>query len=348
MKLDYTFEDILNNMLDKVPDNIDKREGSVIYDALAPVAIQLQHTYIDLQNMLAQSFAYTSDRQYLILKAKEHGIEVFPATKSIIKGEFKNSENEYMEVDIGKRFSIEELNYVVIDRIEKGLYKLECEDVGEKSNPLVPIDMIPIEYISNLGSAKAIEIINRGEDEESTEHLRQRYFIKVREPATSGNIYHYKLWAMETAGVGAVRVFPLWNGNGTVKVAIVNENMEIADSQLVNKVQEHINNVRPIGADVTIVSATNKNISITAKIKTVQGAILQNIQDSFKLAIKEFFKNNAFKNDYISIAKVGNILLSVPNVIDYSNLKLNNSSVNVELTNEEIPLLSNVLLEVIT
>ena len=347
MKLDYTFEDILNNMLDKVPDNIDKREGGVIYDALAPVAIQLQHTYIDLQNVLAQSFANTSDRQYLILKAKEHGIEVFPATKSIIKGEFKNSENEYMEVDIGKRFSIEELNYVVIDRIEKGLYKLECEDVGEKSNPLVPIDMIPIEYISNLGSAKAIEIINRGEDEESTEHLRQRYFIKVREPATSGNVYHYKLWAMSINGVGGVKVFPLWAGNGTVKLAIVNSKMEVADTALINEVKKYIENVKPIGADVTVVSARNKNISITAKVRTVQGAVLQNIQDSFKLDIKEFFKENAFKSNYVSIAKVGNILLSTPNILDYSELKLNNTVSNIELSDEEIPLLSNVRLEVV-
>ena len=30
-----TYENILNDMLSRVPSNVDKREGSVIYDALA-------------------------------------------------------------------------------------------------------------------------------------------------------------------------------------------------------------------------------------------------------------------------------------------------------------------------
>ena len=35
---DMTYEHILQGMLNRVPDDIDKREGSVIYDALAPAA----------------------------------------------------------------------------------------------------------------------------------------------------------------------------------------------------------------------------------------------------------------------------------------------------------------------
>ncbi|WP_455089972.1 baseplate J/gp47 family protein [Peptoanaerobacter stomatis] len=347
MKLDYTFEEILKNMLDRANESVDKREGSVIYDSLAPASIELKYVYDAIRYLLLQEFAMTAEREYLILKTKEVGLEVFPATKAVIKAEFKDSDNEYMEIEINQRFSIEELNYKIIDRIEKGIYKLECEDVGEKSNPIVPSDMIPIDYITGLGSAKAIEIINRGENEESTEHLRQRYFIKVREPATSGNIYHYRRWVMEVPNVGGVKVFPLWNGNGTVKLAIVNSKMEVADTALINEVQKHVESVRPIGATVTVVSAKNKEITVIANIKTVQGASLQDIQDSFKSAIKEFFKENAFKVNYVSIAKIGNILLSIENVLDYSELKLNNALANIELEDEEIPLLSNIRLEVI-
>lgn len=35
-----TYEDILQRMLDRVPDSMDKREGSIIYDALAPAAVE--------------------------------------------------------------------------------------------------------------------------------------------------------------------------------------------------------------------------------------------------------------------------------------------------------------------
>ena len=33
---EMTFDYIMNRMLESVPDTVDKREGSIIYDALAP------------------------------------------------------------------------------------------------------------------------------------------------------------------------------------------------------------------------------------------------------------------------------------------------------------------------
>ena len=34
-----TYDLILKRMLDAVPQNVDKREGSILYDALAPAAL---------------------------------------------------------------------------------------------------------------------------------------------------------------------------------------------------------------------------------------------------------------------------------------------------------------------
>ena len=36
-----TFSQILADMLARVPNDLDKREGSIIYDALAPAAVEL-------------------------------------------------------------------------------------------------------------------------------------------------------------------------------------------------------------------------------------------------------------------------------------------------------------------
>ncbi len=47
-----TFESIIKRMLSKIPSDMDKREGSIIYDALAPVALELQLMYIELDNIL--------------------------------------------------------------------------------------------------------------------------------------------------------------------------------------------------------------------------------------------------------------------------------------------------------
>ena len=59
---EYTFEVILNAMLARVPDTIDKRQGSIIYNALAPAAVELQNMYINLDVILNETFADTASR----------------------------------------------------------------------------------------------------------------------------------------------------------------------------------------------------------------------------------------------------------------------------------------------
>lgn len=81
---DITYEIILKRMLDKVPDTIDKREGSVIYDALAPAALELQIMYM-VDVILNESFGDTASRKYLIKRAAERGLSPYKASKAILK-----------------------------------------------------------------------------------------------------------------------------------------------------------------------------------------------------------------------------------------------------------------------
>ena len=48
-----TFEAILERMLGRVDDSFDKREGSVIYDALAPAAVESESVYFELDRIFA-------------------------------------------------------------------------------------------------------------------------------------------------------------------------------------------------------------------------------------------------------------------------------------------------------
>ena len=347
MNLEITYEEILQRMLDKVPTEIDKREGSVIYDALAPAAIELQLMYLELKNLLLQAFGETASKEYLIKIAQERGVDIFPSTRTLLKAVFNDELQNPIEIAEGSRFSIEELNYIVVEKLSNGMYLVECETAGEEGNVLVPVDLIPIDYVPNLASAKAVEIIRLGQNEESTEHLRERYFAKVREPATSGNVAHYKLWTMEVPGVGGVKVFPLHAGAGTVKLIIVDSKMQAATPELIRAVQEHIEEVRPIGATVTVESATKKEIAVSVKVKTIKGSDLQTIKSRFSEALKSYFKAISFNDNYISIAKIGSILLSTSDVLDHIDLKLNSQTGNVELSPQEIPFLSALEVEVI-
>lgn len=170
--------------------------------------------------------------------------------------------------------------------------------------------------------------------------MRERYYTKVRTPATSGNKWHYLNWAKEVIGVGDARVFPLWNGNGTVKIVIINSNKRAADSILINNVANYIEDNRPIGANVTVVSATEKpiNINVTLVIDS-KNYVLENIKTDIERNIVEYLKKIAFVSDYVSYAQIGNIIFNTEGVIDYSSLLLNNGTANITINNEEVAVL---------
>ena len=61
-----TYERIMSRVLANVPSNVDKRQGSVIYDAVAPVCSEIAQIYGALDNCLNESFADTAQRDYLV------------------------------------------------------------------------------------------------------------------------------------------------------------------------------------------------------------------------------------------------------------------------------------------
>ena len=61
---EMSFELIMNRMLSRVNTDVDKREGSIIWDALAPAAAELALMYIQLDTVLNEAFADTAKREY--------------------------------------------------------------------------------------------------------------------------------------------------------------------------------------------------------------------------------------------------------------------------------------------
>ena len=96
-----SYEQILKRMLDRVPNNLDKREGSIIYDALAPAAMELMGMYIELNIILKETFGDTASRDFLIRRAKERGITPQPSTHAVLKAV---SKPDTVDIKIGARF----------------------------------------------------------------------------------------------------------------------------------------------------------------------------------------------------------------------------------------------------
>ena len=223
---------------------------------------------------------------------------------------------------------------IMLDGDGKGTVKITCTDVGAKGNVQAhTITNLPVS-ISGVTSVDNDKPTQDGADEETDEELLKRYSVIVRTPATSGNKYHYYNWAMSIAGVGGCRVVPLWNGAGTVKIIIINAEMQSAGADLVKAVKDYIESVRPIGADVTVVSPAPKRIDV---VVDVLGKV--NV-DEFKATVNKHISSKNLDMRYISAAQIGKLLME-QNITDYRNLKLNGAD-KVTATDAELLSVGNI------
>ncbi|MFD0675151.1 baseplate J/gp47 family protein [Cohnella sp. GCM10027633] len=336
---------ILERMLDRIPDTVDKREGSVIYDALAPAAWEMNRLYAELDTALNLAFGDTSSGGFLDLRASDRGVTRRAATRSKRLGLFFSEGEAPFDVPIGSRYGIAGDYYIVTERLGFGSFELEAEAAGEGGNQRFGA-LLPLDYVPGLVRAELADVLVPGADTETDEELRARYLLAVRQPATSGNASHYKQWASEVAGVGAARVVSLWDGPGSVKLIIVDADRHPATPTLVSDVADYIETLRPIGAAVTVVSATALAIYVAASVTLAAGYSLADVQEAFEATITEYVKSAAFESTYVSYARIGTLLLGTPGVIDYAVLTVNGGTSNVSLDDDQVPTVGTVELEV--
>ena len=217
---DNTYKTILERMLSRVSDNVDKREGSVIFDTHSSTALEFQHLYIEFERIIDEAYGDTASRDYLILRCKERGIAPYEATKAILKGEFTPK-----NIDVtGKRFNIDTLNYTVLEKIADGEYQVQCENSGICGNQNLGT-MLPIDYVAALETAELTEVLIPGEDEEDTEDLRKRYFASFEENSFGGNVKDYLEKVNAIQGVGSTKVTRIWNSDISPALMIPSENV---------------------------------------------------------------------------------------------------------------------------
>lgn len=322
------YEEILQEMLGRVKDDVDKREGSIIYDALAPCAYYLAQQRFLLKNFINLVLPDTAVDEYLDRAIAPFAVTRKEATAAVRKMTASSP------VDLETRWAIGNLVYLVEERLESGVYRVVCETAGEIGNQYSGA----LSSLSNVSGVTAMltDIIEAGTDRETDDALKERLYQKVQLPATSGNAHHYKLWALEVPGVGDAKVFPLDNGPGTVTVLVVDSNKQ-ADQTLEQTVSNHIETVRPIGAEVSIDSPSVTAVNVGANVLLDGSREMSAVQADFNAALDIYLKGLVFADYRVSYAKVGSLLLAVSGVQDYDRLTLNGASGNVIIGAKAIP-----------
>ncbi|MCK1985160.1 MULTISPECIES: baseplate J/gp47 family protein [Peribacillus] len=334
---EMTPEQLLETMLDSMDSAIDKREGSVAHDLVFPAAIEIANNYVELDSVLGLGFAETTEGIFLDMRASEFGVVRKPAVKAQGVVELRGPED--LPIPAGTRVQTDsEIFFVTLeDDVLPAAVMVEAEVGGIDGNvaagditSLAPGDLYGIVTVYNEFN------FDGGSDEEDDLSLLTRLKDRVQKPVTSGNANHYRQWALEVAGIGDAKVYPVWNGGGTVKVVLLDTEKTAPSASVITQVRDYIETNRPIGATVTVVGASELAIGVTATLTLKAGSSLANVTAQFNEGLTEYLKSVAFTGEAIRYTRIANLVLDVPEVIDYTNLKVNGGIVNITPTADQV------------
>lgn len=334
--------EIQKYLLENVSNDFDKSVGGFVYDILKTTAIQFQKSdeknnvilhKMDVENLTGDEltrFVYQrSGLSRRMATYAETAVKVTGNVGATIKvGDLVAAGEIFYEFI--EDATINETGYAVVS--------VGCQQPGIIGNvPANQIISFPVTLpgITNVTNEQAV---TSGYEEETDDSLRDRYYEKLQKPGKAGNEFHYLEWARSVTGVGKVKVFPRWDGPLTVKVSVLDENIGVAQEQLIKDVAEYIETQRPFGAIVTVSTGVELPLNISAKLTLEQNFTLEDVKEILSGRIAEYLKTLSYTADYVSYAQIGKEILNVPGVIDYQNLTLNETTGNIQLNAESVPI----------
>ena len=355
----YLWEEILPN----IDTTLFTNEGSYLYDVFGPALLEIYKVYLSMNALEPMFYINETSGPYIDKMASSFGVTRKPGVKATCKITFAGSDGA--SVPAGAVFLTDDnLAFALTDavRIENGeaVGTLEAADIGYAYN--ISAGEIKKAQRNFAGvSGYENDAATGGVDEESDRSLVGRFYAQLRQPATSGNGYHYQQWAREVPGVGGARVIGLWNGPGTVKVLLVDEAMHPVDDAVAASAQTHIDEQRPIGPDVTCVSADTASIQISAAIQLSAGTQLASVQAEFEQAVTQYLDSlvtdkfcvvidasrddlNAFATNVIYNKLLG-LLMECSGVLDVNSLLVNSGTGNIIVDAQSVPVLGEVTLD---
>lgn len=372
----YDFDSLMDYALSKVGDDFDKRQGSIIYDALAPACSALAESYMQMRQIYIDTYASSATGEYLDLRVADMGVTRYPATAAYKRIDITDDNGLVMSVPIGSRFSTisdyEPLNYVITDVYTEngatvpGAYICECEDLGTQGNGYTG-EMLNVSTINNIGTATLSTLITPARDAETDDDLRARYYEKVNKKAFGGNVAQYNEILKSISGVGDCQVYPVWNGGGTVKCSVVDSSYRAISSEFISQIKKMVDPTNyegqgvgeaPIDHIVTISTPSEISISVSAVITLDTSYTISSVLDAVKAQIENYLSSlrkdwgveNTTNSYSLTVynSRVIYAILNTTGVVNVKSVTLNGVSTDIVLTQskdtQQIPILGEVVL----
>jgi len=351
------YRNILQAMLDRVSNSLDKREGSMIQTALGAGAYALEEFYLELNQIQNGAYLQTAVGEDLDHLAVLANVRRYPASAAVRLGLFN------IDIPLGARFSTvdgaDSVNFTATKRIGDGQYQMTCETAGSIGNQYTgPI--LPITFIQGLTSAELTDILVAGDDMEEDESLRERAIAALNEQPFGGNIADYKRVVLEIDGVGGLQVYPTWNGGGTVKLSIIGADWMPASEQLIETVQNAVDpppcqglgyGTAPIGATVTVTTPEPVTVDVSAVLSIRSGYTVDQLVGPVQRAVAAYLLEirqewAQAETSWVYAARVTAAMLSVPGVVNVTDLTVNGAAADLRLEEsgqlQQVPVLGEV------
>ena len=250
LNVEKTNEEISADILSNLDDKYQKSVGFLAWDYARAIAIGGFEKIYDILKYICSMGDLNNYKYDDLVKFvyQRRGIVAHVASKATgsltITGTGTITAGDLFQTEAGMKFESTETKSIN----GTGTISIQAIDAGIDGNvPANSIVVIPVS-IAGISSVTNSSALTGGYDAETKESIIERYLEDIRQPITSNNIYHYVKWAKEVTGVGNAKIKPLWNGDNTVKVVLINSDNECANSALVNSVQKYID---PFGYEVT-------------------------------------------------------------------------------------------------
>ncbi len=341
-----TFSSVLKRMLDAVPNELDKRQGSIIYNALAPAAAEVAQAYIALGIFKTQTHLGTAVGGYLDDRAMDFSIPRMAASPAFRIARTLDTNSKPFDAPAGSRFSVPEssVTYILREHAGAGVCILECEQQGVIGNAYTGL-LLPIFPVSNLGRAEITGTHIPGQDAETDEAYRSRVIERLRQKAFGGNVADYKRFVGEIDGVGDLKVFPAWQGGGTVLISVVDAEYNPITPDFARVIKNAVDpeddtgngvGIAPIGHRVTVTTPERYPVDIrfAAVLDNVTAGQIQTFAEEsiaeYFLGLREGWGDTP--SVWIYASRIIEAVLRVPRVVSVSGLTLNGGAGDINLS----------------
>lgn len=337
-----TFEEMMRQMLASIPEDVDKREDkSLIWHTLGPSAALMAETWAYGDNIHDGSIPDNEKCAGAVLTRKcgEHGVNRYPATSALRRGTFADFGGNPATINLGEQFTAESVVYAAAERISAGEYRMQCREDGIIGNiyfgPILPLDSR-----HQLGTATLGDVLVPGEEEETDEALRARFYIEVNALPFGGNVDQYTKWVLDIPGVGNTKIFPTPNNQGgRVHIVIVDPENKPISTEFMTTLQELIDpaphgkgmGTAPIGHRVTISTVEELQIDVATVVQLVSGFALASVLVDIKEALTSYLARLSFVDNTVRVAHVEAAVLSVSGVKDIAGTTLCGLGANITL-----------------